>query len=208
MQKSSILKRRSILANRKGIVDAVNGLQVLLAAIVFFGLMGLVGGILGLIQDDIGQELITTLTPSISVTNETNAWLNISGYNLSVINSSNSAYDLTAIWGNTPNQALTYNYSIALANATVSSLGVVTNATVVANETIYDNVSLTYTHTYTDTTTGQSYANLQNASVAQGNIFERLGLIGTVIVLVFILILILGVVGYFLAGKYTGNQFG
>jgi len=115
MENPVVANRRKAFSHRKGIADAVNGLQVLLAAIVFFGLMGLVGGILGLIQDDIDSELNST---------------------------------------------------------------------------------------------SQAHYNLANASVAQGNIFERLGLIGTVIVLVFILILILGVVGYFLAGKYTSGQYG
>lgn len=101
--------------NKRGNSNMMSGLRGILAAVIFFGLIGIVGAIFGLIQSDVDDEL----------TENTTAW-----------------------------------------------------------------------------------NNSQDAQSAQGKIFSKLGLVGTVIIFTFILILILGVVGYFMAGNYMGGNYG
>jgi len=92
-------------------------------------------------------------TVSHSVTNESDdsgaiVLLNNTGYTLSRVNGTNSGYAITAVWvnltgtGNTPELAPAANY-------TVSAAGVLTNNTVVGNQTKYNNVSVSYTYTET-----------------------------------------------------------
>ena len=80
-------------------------------------------------------------TTSFAVTNET-ASMNITGDTLSGYNSSNSGFTITALWGV---EGGVYNVTIPIANGIISSVGVLTNATIPA----YDNVSVSYTYTYT-----------------------------------------------------------
>ncbi len=133
---------------------------------------------------------------TITVTNETNAWLNITGYTLSVVNSSTSGYTLTTIFSNSENQSLTYNFTIPLANATVTSLGVVSNATEVFNATVYNNVSLTYTYAYATPSIGKANTDNFIANYTQSvlNVGKQLPTVGTIIgvaLLLFILIALL-----------------
>ncbi|MDP3027019.1 MAG: hypothetical protein Q8N63_04885, partial [Nanoarchaeota archaeon] len=72
-----------------------------------------------------------------SVINQTNAYINSTGYQLTPAGKNN--YNITAIWSNNGGA---YNISVSLANATTSASGLVTNASA-AN---YSNVSLSYTY--------------------------------------------------------------
>lgn len=120
-----------------------------------------------------GSGLLDASRQTTTVTNETNAWLNTTGYTLDRATSSEKiatgTYTITAIWGNSPNGNLSccaYNYSIATANSTVNSTGFVTNATAVANATIYDNVSLTYT--FQNQTKAEFTSNKLSANLSGG----------------------------------------
>ena len=94
-----------------------------------------------------------------TVVNETNAWLNATGYTLSTSTVTGaSGWTLTAIWGA---QSGAYNVSIPLANASVSAVGVVTNATTVTNS----NVS--YSYVYNDAP-GTNVLQVQLPSSASG----------------------------------------
>jgi len=73
----------------------------------------------------------------VSVINQTNAYINSTGYQLTPTGKNN--YNITAIWDGSGGA---YNVSVSLANATTSGSGLVTNATVTA----YSNVSLSYTY--------------------------------------------------------------
>ena len=101
------------------------------------------------------------LTTSFTVTNETNGYVNVTGYTLAQANASNSAYVITALWGA---QGGEYNVTIPTTNATVSSTGVVTNSTVVVN----DNVSISYTYTYTRDNQYEDSANALRDNMTTG----------------------------------------
>ena len=61
------------------------------------------------------------------------------------VNSSNSAYAITAVWVNVSGTT----YLIPAANYTVSTAGVLTNATIVFNATQYEDANVSYTFTNT-----------------------------------------------------------
>ena len=120
-------------------------LQRFIISVVIVGIV-LVIGIY--ITDQIGDVSMDPNTAA-SVTNETGAYINATGYTLTLSTAEDFASPvLTAIW-NTTNDA-----SIALGNATVSSLGVVTNATV----TNWNSVYVSYTYTYTAATSASDAA--------------------------------------------------
>ena len=73
--------------------------------------------------------------------NQTNAYINLTGYQLTPAGKYN--YNITALWNATSSGAGSYNLSILLGNATVSSLGNVTNLT----SSTWGNVSISYTYT-------------------------------------------------------------
>ncbi len=126
-------------------------LQKFIISIVIVGVV-LVIGIY--ITDSIGDVSKATNTAG-SVTNETGAFINITGYTLALSTAEDFASPvLTAIW-NTTDDA-----SILLGNATVSSVGVVTNATV----TNWENVYVSYTYRYTaDTDASDAAADVVDA---------------------------------------------
>ena len=132
-----------------------------------------------------------------SVINETGAYLNISGYTL--VNATDCNFNtpsINAIWGNTPNQSLGYNFTIPVANATIIS-GLVTNSTIVFNATIFDNVTLSYTYQQ-----GGAACTATNTMVVQfGNYPALVGLIGTII---FLGIVIGVLVASFVFGRRQG----
>ena len=88
---------------------------------------------------------VTTLVNNLNITNETNSFANSTGYTLSGYNNSWSAITLTSAFNVS---AGVYNQPILLANLTVSSVGVLSNAT--SQE--WGNISVSYTYTNTGTT--------------------------------------------------------
>ncbi|HEA46674.1 MAG TPA: hypothetical protein ENH99_02740 [Candidatus Pacearchaeota archaeon] len=86
----------------------------------------------------------TIATDSFAVINETNSFVNETGYTLNVVNSSTCKFNtpaLTVIWAVGTGGDL-YNVTVPLTNATVSSIGIVTNLTVATNA----NTSLSYNY--------------------------------------------------------------
>ena len=138
-----------------------------------------------LIVATITQSSVFTDIPSTSshtVTNETSAWINSTGYTLDAYNTSTSGFTITAIWNATDNGEGTYNLSIPTGNATVSSLGVVTNS----SSFIWENVSLSYTYTYS-VASGTSLAGLNVTEISNDfgtfvtNLIAFLAVIGTIV---------------------------
>ena len=121
------------------------GLVGLLFLIIFGNLSGNLG-----FADDTHTGVI--------VTNETNSFINSTGYTLSVVNSSTSNYVLTGIFSNTAGQVEEYNFTIGLSNATTSSVGVVTNITSF-NTTLLGNVSISYTYAFATISQGEVESN-------------------------------------------------
>ena len=164
--------KENIIQTKKGIP-----LNQAFGAVLMLVLIGVLVIIAIFIFVNLGATFNTTAASTI---NESRAWLNISGYTLSA--TSNVSFNtpvITAIWSNTAGQALGYNFSIALANATVSSVGVVTNATTVFNASLLDNVSISYTYLW-----GGQEGIATNTMIVQFGTYPVLvGLVGTIIFL-------------------------
>ena len=125
-----------------------------------------------------------------TITNETFSWINATGYTpvLALQSNFSGGLVLTEIWGDTHHT--TYNYTIDLANATVSGAGVVTNLTEF-NTTILSNVSISYTsqHKTEAEVTSEGILNdslnaISNYSTQAGTQFTTLGIAITLILLV------------------------
>lgn len=126
----------------------LNAKQFKAIAVIVFLLLGVLFGmqIMSFIFGNLGSSSVAGLSDlSATTVNETGAWLNSTGY--TIRGASNSTFNgnvvLTAIWA-AYNSTTVYNISVPLTNGTVTSSGVVSNATV-ANQS---NVSLSYTYNY------------------------------------------------------------
>jgi len=80
-----------------------------------------------------------------TVTNESGAYVNTTGYTLSEADACGfNTPAMTAVWVNVSGTT----YLIPAANYTVSAFGVLTNATVVPNATEYNDANVSYTYLY------------------------------------------------------------
>ena len=157
---------------------------MLLAVLFGMQIMAFIFGNMVIINDNLVDD-------SGAIVNETGAYVNTTGYTINVASNFNfTGAILTAIWGNTPQQVPNYNFSIALANATLSSTGVVTNLTEF-NITILSNVTLSYTHSFksqaeviTEGVNNNSLLAIGNYASQSGTQFTTLGIAITLIVLV------------------------
>lgn len=91
-------------------------------------------------------DLLSGSRDTLSVTNESRptyiAFVNQTGYTLAKVNATTSNYAIVTIFNATTAGKGLYNYTIASANYTLSSSGVLTNATTYT----YPNVSISYTY--------------------------------------------------------------
>ena len=106
-----------------------------------FGIASLVIGVIiafVIVQTLTSADLLESGRESVTVTNETDAYMNETSYATAGSLVENTvSFTLTAIWGV---ENGIYNITIPIANGTISNTGLVTNATFPA----YDNVSLSY----------------------------------------------------------------
>lgn len=160
----------------KGIMglDTAKAFIVGLLGLVIVGVLTMV--IFGALTD---TTLVGPDTESGSVTNETGAYINATGYTLD--KASETGFSSPAI-------TAAYNYTdntlIGSGNYTVSDAGVVTNTTT----TNYDNVSISYTYNYETTSNEEKVVN--NASSGISDFFSNtsvwLSLLGVVIIILII----------------------
>ena len=168
--------------------------------------VGLVFGITSLIMAVIiAFVIVTTLTDAnlleggritSTVTNETLAHANATGYSIDEIAVDRQTYTITTVWNV---DSGVYNISVPLANVTLSSAGILTNATVTA----YSNLSISYTYV---TQADEEYS----ATLLAGNFTEGIdnvsGKIPTVL-LVAAIVLVLGILAL-LVGVWTKMRMG
>lgn len=124
-------------------------------------------------------DTIDSRTTSLSVTNETGAYINATGYTLDAVNASTSNYVLVSAFNATDDT------EIGLGNITLSNEGVITNATA----TNWDDVLISYTYDY-------SYS-LNRVSSITGNVssglvtfFSSTGTIFSILIVVVIILAI------------------
>jgi hypothetical protein len=159
----------------------------LLGWIILFGLIGLIGAIFGLIQSEVETDVIDEMTDVVSTTqnalNVTNAGVSLT--ECSAVGgkiTSLSAINWTSGGGTITSGNYTYNYGCTLTPT----------GSIYFNNTKWN---ITYSFNYTESSF--AYNNSQKAQEAQGKIFGKLPLVGTIVVLTLILMLVLGVVSYF-----------
>ncbi len=118
----------------------------------------------------VSLETSFTGTSTVTVTNETGAYINITGYTLDAVgNCSFASPAITGIWNSSS------DLTIPAANYTLSAAGVLTNATV-AN---YQVVNLSYTYTWGSEACTAS----EEMTTEFGNYTSLIGLVGTIIFL-------------------------
>lgn len=135
-----------------------------------------------------GAGLLTSGRTTTTVTNETNAWVNQSGYTLATVAANRQTYTITAAWSE---DSGLYNLTMPLANLSVTAAGVVRNATTLEQ----DNVSLSYTYV---TKSDEEYATeLLNANFTEGvdNVSDKI----PTVLLVAAIVLIIGVLAVLVA---------
>lgn len=165
------------MANKaKDIMDSV---AVAMLVVVFVVIAALI------VSTVTSNSVFTDIPSSGTVTNETGAWLNETDYTLATASTGGFASPvITAIWGA---QGGVYNISIATANASVTSAGVVTNATVYTNS----DVSISYTYDYAS---GTSLAGVNVTEITDDfgsfvtNLIAFLAVIGTIIGVVWLVL--------------------
>jgi hypothetical protein len=171
---------KNFLKDKRG-VFGLTAVQTFFAVILGIALLAyvivIIMGTLG------GTTILPQLTYAGSVTNETGAYINTTGYTLTEASTSGfSSPVLTALYNATAGTA------IGLGNATVSAAGVITNTTV----TNWNNVSVSYTYNYIANSPQQNDLNsiLSNTSTGITGFFSAINPIYAILaVLVIILVL-------------------
>ena len=149
--------------------------------------VSILAGLTFLFVAQLKTEVIdTTLTGAGSAINETEVYINSTGYTVDESTALEArGFVITAIWNSSGDS---YNETIAITNATISSTGVVTNAT----EVTYENVSISYTYTYIDEPT--AYNAINDTESAGSTIVGYLSLIFLAIIFGAILTLVLKII--------------
>jgi hypothetical protein len=171
--------------NRNGVL----GLETAKAVMVTFLVLAVIGIAtllcLTALNDGVGDSIdneARTLTNT--VTNETVTWLNATGFTLNEVNSTNSDYTITFAY----NESSDIGFPIA--NVTVSTAGIVTNATdwVWEGDDSVD-LSYTYVHAYT-VDTGKVDSVVGNVSSGLVTFFGSTGTIFSILIVVVIILAI------------------
>ena len=139
-----------------------------------------------------GNTGIPNSTSTLTVTNETNAYLNETGYTLSGYNSSWSTITLTALWN--VSASGNYNITVGTGNATETT-GVLYNATSPAN---YTNVSVSYTYVYSYPSAAANDAEgiIGNYTTGAVNTATQFPTIGTILGVALLILVLLALLVY------------
>ena len=185
--------------NRNGILGLETAKQVMITFLVL-AVIG-IATILCLtsLNDGVGDSIDNVVhTPTMTVTNETGAYVNITGYTLSGYNSSWSSITATGVWNYTDGTV------IVAGNYTLSDVGVLTNATSFTWASA--NLSYTYVYTYTEDT-GRTDNIVGNVTDGLVTFFGSTGTIFSILIVVVIILaisIIIWAVGRF--GQQAENQ--
>ncbi len=185
--------------------NGVLGLDTVKAVMIGFLILAVIGisVILTLTaMEDSTSAIIDIRTQTLSITNETGAYLNVTGYELDAVNSSNSNYAITSFFAN----ASGITYLVPSANYSVSSVGILTNITIVPNATQYNdaNVSYTFLNTYSLNRVSSITGNVSSGLVVFFASTDTIFAILIVVVIILAISIIIWAVGRF--GNTMENQ--
>ena len=121
----------------------------------------------------------------ITVTKETGAYINTTGYTLSGYNSTWTSITATEVWANVSGTP----YLVPSSNYTLSSTGILTNATIVPNAAEYNDANVSYTYQFTYSL-GRTDAIVGNVSGGLVTFFASTGTIFSILVVVVIILAI------------------
>ena len=156
------------------------GIDTARAFIIGLLTLVLVGVLAMIVLVQLGNtSLITADTNAGTITNETGAYINATGYTLDQASATGFASPvITAAFNATDNS------TIGTGNITVSDAGVITNATV----TNWADVLISYTYTYETTSNTQSVINNGTSGLSDffSNVTVWLSLLGVVIIILII----------------------
>jgi len=168
--------------NKKGQISSLTGIVSSLIIIAIFIVAGLV-----IVQEFYEQDELADT--QATVINETIAYINETGYTLLESSASgfNSVRIIVAYNDTSGNSGVGgYNWTIPSGNYSVSSAGVVTNATT----EIYYNVSISYTFQYGE----GAYSGMEDTLTAVRQIPTTLGLVILIVMIGIILALVFNVI--------------
>jgi len=173
------------IQNRNGVLGLETTKQVMVTFLILAVTAIAVLLSLTALDYSIGDTIDISYSPTVTVTNETGAYINITGYTLSGYNSTWSSVSASAVWANVSGTV----YLVPSANYTLSSVGVLTNATNVPNATEYNdaNVSYTYLITIDDGTVSSIIGNVSSGLVV---FFASTGTIFSILIVVVIILAI------------------
>lgn len=170
-----------------------HNLKGFILAIIIIGLTLVVGIYIAATM----QTNFRDFNTAASITNETGAWLNTTGYTLTEADVRDFASpSISAIWN--LSESGNYNVSIPTGNASVTSAGVVKNATTVY--TGLNNVSISYTYTYTEDSISSNASGSLVDALAGGSAWI------TILVVVGFAVIVLGMLSEGLGRAAGGMQ--
>ncbi|KKM63601.1 hypothetical protein LCGC14_1509880 [marine sediment metagenome] len=131
------------LQNRNGVLGLETTKQVMVTFLVLSVTAIAILLSLTALDDSIGNTIDISYSPAVIVANETGAYINVTGYTLSGYNSTWSSITATAVWNETTAVLL------GSGNYTLSSVGVLTNASTSDYSTNNYGVNVSYTYLIT-----------------------------------------------------------
>jgi len=164
--------------------NGVAGLTILLSLVTMLFIIGLLVMIFSLMGGQLRDA--TYDNTAVTVTNETEASANTTGYTLDGASDLNAgSFVITEVW---KDDSGAYNVSVPTDNVTVSSAGVLTNATSVE----YDNLSVSYTYNYDAENTATGVMNDTSSGIAGvTDWFDIFLVIGAMVVLILLTVIII-----------------
>ena len=163
------------MADKKTAKELMNSIVIAMLVVILVVVAGLV------VSSITSNSIFTDVTAGGTVTNETGAYLNSSGYTLDDASTSGfTSPVITALFNATDDSV------IAVGNASVTGAGVMTNASAV----VYNDVLVSYTYTYS---TDRNLAGLNVSAVASSfgsfvtNLIAFLAIIGTILGVVWLI---------------------
>ncbi len=120
----------------------VAGLTILLSLVTMLFVIGLLVMIFSLMGGELRDATFTSTT--VAVTNESGAYINITGYTVDNAGALNGVYTATSVWANVSGTP----YLVPSSNYTLSSAGVLTNASIVPVASEYNDANISYSYVY------------------------------------------------------------
>ena len=171
------------LQNRNGVLGLETTKQVMVAFLILSVTAIAVLLSLTALDDSIGDTVDISYSPTNIVNNETGAYINITGYTLSGYNSTWSSITMTAVWNETTDVLL------GSGNYTVSSVGVLTNASTSDYSTNNYGVNVSYTYIFA-IDSGTISSIIGNVSSGLVTFFASTGTIFSILIVVVIILAI------------------